>query len=93
MDHAQGAQGFDQCDLSRVQVAKGLVAFPNIGELYRGFLPIASHNLNVSFLRNGNHFPDSGPLHAALHEAEPDPNLPLVSDVAQGSFYKIYILE
>ena len=40
MDHAQGAQGFDQCDLPRVQVAKGLVALPNIGKLYRRFLPV-----------------------------------------------------
>ena len=28
--------------------------------------PIAVHNLNVSFLRNGNHFPDSGRHRAAL---------------------------
>ena len=35
--------------------------------------PIALHNLNVSFLRNGNHFPDSGRHRAALHEAGGDP--------------------
>ncbi len=41
-----------------------------------GRLPlIAPHNLTVRFLRNENQFPDSGPLHVALHGAAPDPNL------------------
>jgi len=38
--------------------------------------PIASHNLIVRFLRNGNHSPDSGPSRAALQKAVPDPERP-----------------
>ena len=41
-----------------------------------GFQPvpgITSTDPNVSFLRNGNHFPDSGPPLIALHEAALDP--------------------
>jgi len=34
---------------------------------------IPSADLNVSFLRNGNHFPDSGRSHASLRWAVPDP--------------------
>jgi hypothetical protein len=35
--------------------------------------PIAPHNLIVRFLRNGNHYPDSGRSHVALHESVADP--------------------
>jgi len=46
-------------------------------------LPIAVHNPNVSFLRNGNQFLDSGPLHVALHEATHDPQPTFLTNPTQ----------